>query len=214
MMPPKVKFGRDKVVGAAVAVVEESGLQSLTARRVAAKLGSSTAPVYNHFATMDELSLAVIRETEKILLEYIARPYTDRVFLNMGTGLALFASNHGRLYRALMMEGDSYGVVVDKILATMESNLPRDGRFSSLPPLERRRLLRKMWTFTHGLAALISVGLVKECDQASIVDALVDIGTDVIKATLARHEGGSAAGQGRTDDQHGGSTPEEKRRKP
>jgi hypothetical protein len=44
-----------------------------------------------------------------------------------------------------------------------------------------------MWTFTHGLAALICVGLIKDCDQDYIIKTLLDIGTDVIGATLAKH---------------------------
>jgi len=187
-MPPRIRFTREQVVEAAVLIVERDGLKSLTARNVAASLGSSTAPVYSQFATMEELALAVIRETQKMLLEYTTRPYTDRVFLNMGTGVAMFACEHALLYRALMLEGDSYGDVVHEILDTLESELGRDGRFTSLSATEKHVLMTKMWTFTHGLASLISVGLIKECNQDHVVGALVDIGTDVIGATLARHK--------------------------
>ncbi len=65
-MPPKIKYTRDEVIGAALSVVEEIGLNSLTARNVAFKLDSSTAPVYNHFATMDEFAV-VMAETQTVL---------------------------------------------------------------------------------------------------------------------------------------------------
>jgi len=187
-MPPKVKYTKDQVIKAAVRVVEEKGLNSLTARRVAGRLGSSTAPVYHHFATMDELALGVIRETQRALLEYTARPYTDRVFLNMGTGVAMFACEHSQLYRSLMLEGGNYSDVVHEFLGILESEMKKDTRFASLSDSERRGLLRKMWTFTHGLASLICVGLIKDCDQDYITKTLVDVGTDVIGATLARHK--------------------------
>lgn len=190
-MPPKVRYTRHEVVGAARAVVEDGGLGALTARSVARQLGSSTAPVYKHFTTMEELALAVIRETQKTLLEYASRPYTDRVFLNMGTGVAMFACQHRRLYRTLMLEGDSYGDIVREILDTLESEMTRDRRFTSLSNSERHELLTKMWTFTHGLASLICVGLIKDCDQDYIVTTLSDIGADVIGATLARHGNGA-----------------------
>ncbi len=187
-MPPKIKYARDEVIKAAVSVVEENGLNTLTARNVAVRLGSSTAPVYNHFAAMDELALCVIRETQRALLEYASRPYTDRVFLNMGTGIAMFACEHSRLYRALMLEGDSYGDVVHEFLNKLESEIIKDSRFTSLSDSERRVLLRKMWTFTHGLASLICVGLIKDCNQDYIIKTLMDVGTDVIGATLARQK--------------------------
>ena len=186
-MPPKIKFSRDEVISAAVSVVEEKGLNSLTARNVAFKLDSSTAPVYIHFATMDDLALSVMKETQRVLLEYTSRPYTDRVFLNMGTGVAMFALEHPRLYRALMLEGDNYSDVVREFFDTLESGLPKDSRFTSLSDSERYVLLNKMWTFTHGLAALICAGLIKDCDQDYIIKTLMDIGSDVIGATLAKH---------------------------
>jgi len=186
-MPPKIKYTKNEVIEAAVSIVDENGLSSLTARRVADKLGASTGPVYHHFATMDGLALEVIRRTQSSLLEYASRPYTERVFLNMGTGIAMFACEHRLLYRALMLEGDSYSEVVREFVNTLESELPKDSRFTLLSDSERHILLMKMWTFTHGLASLISVGLIKDCDHDYIIKALLDIGTDVIGATLAKH---------------------------
>ena len=186
-MPPKIKYTKNEVIEAAVSIVDENGLSSLTARRVADKLGASTGPVYHHFATMDGLALEVIRRTQSSLLEYASRPYTERVFLNMGTGIAMFACEHRLLYRALMLEGDSYSDVVREFLDILESELTKDSRFVSLSESERHVLLRKMWTFTHGLASLICVGLVKNCNQDYVIKTLLDVGTDIIGATLAKH---------------------------
>jgi AcrR family transcriptional regulator len=187
-MPPKIKYTREEVIRAAMSVVEENGLNSLTARSLAIRLDSSTAPVYHHFATMDELALEMIRETQRALLQYTSRPYTDRVFLNMGTGVAMFAWEHGRLYKALMLEGDSYSDVVHEFLDILESELIKDSRFASLSDSERRGLLNKMWVFTHGLASLICVGLIKDCNQDFIIKTLVDVGADIIGATMAKHK--------------------------
>ena len=168
--------------------MENKGLQGLTARSIAGRLGSSTAPVYKHFTTMDDLAFEVIRETQKALLEYTSRPYTDRVFLNMGTGIAMFACDHRRLYRALLLEGPNYRDVVSEFLAILETEMNKDPRFTSLSTAEIHVLLHKMWTFTHGLASLICVGLIKDCNQEYIVKTLMDVGADVIGATLAKHK--------------------------
>jgi AcrR family transcriptional regulator len=197
VVPPKIKYSKEDVIRAAVAVVEDDGLNLLTARSVAARLGSSTAPVYHYFAAMDDLARSVIMETKRALLEYTSRPYTDRVFLNMGTGVAMFACEHRRLYRALLLEGGGYGDVVQDILDTLESAMTADTRFTSLSSRERHVLLRKMWTFTHGLASQICVGLIKNCDQNSVVGILTDVGADVIGATLAKHERETRGGQPR-----------------
>lgn len=210
-MPPKTRYTREEVIHAAVRVVEEVGITSLTARSVAARLGSSTAPVYNHFATMDELLLEVVRETERSLLEYASRPYTDRIFLNMGTGVAMFACEHPLLYRALLLEGDRYGDVVRDILETLETNMVKDARFTSLSARERHVLLRKMWTFTHGLASLISVGLVKDCSRDRVIAELTDVGADVIGATLARNAKGTSSVRSRKGKGRSGTSARRRR---
>ena len=156
-MPPKEKYTRDNVIEAAFDIVEKRGLSDLTARRIAAKLGSSTAPVYKYFETMDELSLEIIRIIKEMLLDYTSRPYTERVFLNMGTGVALFACQHKQLYRALLLEKANFGDVVEEFLVILENKLPDDERLKLLSPEERHILLQKMWTYTHGLASLISL---------------------------------------------------------
>jgi AcrR family transcriptional regulator len=163
-------------------------MKELTARNIAKKLGSSTAPVYRHFETMDELALEVIRLIQLKMLEYTSKPYTDRVFLNMGTGVAMFACEHSNLYRALLLEGDNYRDVINEFLEILETEMTNDLRFKSLSQEERHVLLNKMWTFTHGLASLISVGLIKDCNQEFIIKTLMDVGSDVIGSTLAKHE--------------------------
>jgi AcrR family transcriptional regulator len=187
-MPPKTKFTKEDIVKAAINVVEINGIRSLTARRIAKELGSSTGPVYQHFTNMDEINLAVIKATEKMLLEYSREAYTDRVFLNMGTGIALFACEHSELYHALMLERDDYSEVVNEFLEVLESELSKDSRLTILTPDERHVLLVKMWTFTHGLASQICVGLIKNCNKKYIIETLLDIGADVIGSTLAKHK--------------------------
>jgi AcrR family transcriptional regulator len=187
-MPPKVRFSKDDVVRAALLVVDKKGLAALTARSVAARLGSSTAPVYHHFKTMDALALAVMKQTQKMLLEYTARPYTERVFLNMGTGVALFAAEHRKLYRALTLESSSYSSVVHEFFGKLLIEMKKDQRFTTMSDAERLALLSKMWTFTHGLASLICVGIEKDASQERIVKTLLDVGADIIGSALTKHQ--------------------------
>jgi len=191
-MPPKIKHTRDDVIKAALSIVEKRGVGGLTARSLATELGSSTAPVYRHFGNMDELALEVIRVIQKKLLEYSSRTYTERVFLNMGTGIAMFACEHSRLYRALMLEGGNYRDVVSEFLDILEKEMAKDPRFTEWSAKERHVLLQKMWTFTHGLASLISVGLIKACNQDFIVSTLMDMGGDVIGAMSAKRSNSNA----------------------
>jgi AcrR family transcriptional regulator len=57
--PRSPLLSRDKIVEAALALIDEEGLAALSTRRLAARLGVSGPSLYNHFATMDDLLEAV-----------------------------------------------------------------------------------------------------------------------------------------------------------
>ena len=179
-MPPKITFTKEDVIQAAFEIVQEKGIKVLTARKVAEGLKSSTAPVYGCFKSMDELKRAVIRKVKDLLLQYITKPYTDRVFLNMETGIVLFARDHSELYSAIFIEGDDFKDIVDDFLNSMRKQIVIDSRFTTMSAEDRNALLTKMWIFTHGLATLICEGVIKNKGRKYIINTLSDVGTSVI----------------------------------
>ena len=58
-MPRRVKFDRESIIRAALDIVREGGPETLNARAVAARLGSSTQPLYSGLGSMDELRAQV-----------------------------------------------------------------------------------------------------------------------------------------------------------
>ncbi|HSR42331.1 MAG TPA: TetR/AcrR family transcriptional regulator [Longimicrobiales bacterium] len=179
-MPPATVYTRDQILDAALAVIEEGGLEALSARRVADEFGGSPSPVYSHFDSIDELAFETLKRARDLLAEYTTRPYTERPFLNMGTGVALFARDHSNLYRALYLEGDRFEDLTTEFLGHLREDMRRDRRFTDLSAEDRGALLWKMWIFTHGLASLIAVGLHEETEQDDIVETLVDVGSAII----------------------------------
>lgn len=82
-MPPKVKFSREEIIAAALDIVREGGMTALTARSLAARLGSSAKPVFGLFENMQEVQnevmLAANAEYQKFLytemMRGIYKPY-------------------------------------------------------------------------------------------------------------------------------------------
>jgi AcrR family transcriptional regulator len=185
-MPPKTVFTRDDVIGAAFEVVQHKGVKALTAREVAKKLKSSTAPVYVNFGSMKILEREVIIKAKDLLIDYMARPYTDRIFLNMGVGYARFAREQCPLFRALYLEKSDHKDILDDFESSMRTQIGKDERFSNLNDEEKYSLLDKMWTFTHGLATMICVGIAENNSDEYITKTLIDVGSAVIGATMMR----------------------------
>ena len=107
-MPPTEKCAASDVIQAAIQVIEKEGIAALTARRVASEAGVSTAPVYRHFSSMETLAAATMAGVCDQILAYTKESYTPVPFLNMGTGIALFAKDHPRLYQALFLQTDRF----------------------------------------------------------------------------------------------------------
>ncbi len=57
--PRKPLLSRERIVTAALALIDEDGLAALSTRRLAAELGVSGPSLYNHFAVKDEILDAV-----------------------------------------------------------------------------------------------------------------------------------------------------------
>jgi len=183
-MPPKTKFTENQVVNAAFEIIDKYGLKALSARKIAQKLKSSTAPVYSYFKTMDKLQRAVIKKAKDLMIEYALKSYTDIVFLNMGVGFALFARDHKQLFRAIFLESNDFKDIVDEYLDYLKNEMANDDRFKSMPAEWRGVLLNKMWVFTHGMASLMCVGIIQDDSEKYIIKTLKDVGRAVIGQTL------------------------------
>ena len=187
-MPPKTVFSKDDVMEAALLVVQDQGIKSLTAREVAKRLKSSTAPVYSNFESMGLLEREVIKKAKDLLMEYMSKSYTDRVFLNMGIGYARFARENCALFRALYLETNEYADIHQDLQIEMRNQMSKDPRFTSLAEESRNSLLDKMAIFTHGMATMICVGLAEDSSDQYITNTLIDVGSAVIGAAFERRK--------------------------
>jgi len=185
-MPPKAVFNRDDIIATAFEIVKKSGFRDFSTRKIADELHSSTAPVYSYFSSMDDLKAEVLERAEKLMLEYTMKPYTKSVFLNMGTGLVLFAQENRELFRALLLEGGDTRALLDTFLTSLTNELDRDELISLLPQKERREVMNRMAIFTHGFASLLCVGLIDEVSKNAAIKTMYNMGRDVIDAAFKK----------------------------
>jgi len=185
-MPPRTQFTSDDVLEAAFEIVREEGLKKLSARRVAEKLNSSTAPVYSSFRSMTELEGAVIRKAVDLLEEYTKKEYTDIPFLNMGVGFVVFARDHDMLFRSLFLEGNRFKNVVCDFHTSLEERLPKVSILEGLDEDEKKLVLKKLSTYSIGLATLVCTGLLDDDSDELIIYAMNSMGIDIIGAAMGK----------------------------
>ena len=190
-MPPKKVYSRDDVVRAAFEVVQQvgidQGLQILSARRVAERLGASTAPVYSYFNSMAELGQEVVNNARKLYLEYIDRSYTDQPLLNMAIGTVLFAREQRELFlRSMFFEKEEIRDIARTQQAAFQQEIARDPGLAGLSPAQVENIILQMRIFTQGLATLVCFDLMGDINRQVIDETLSGAASSFIES--ARRE--------------------------
>ena len=183
-MPPKPRFSEQDIVEAAIAVIAEEGLKNLSARHIANKLGSSTAPVYGLFSSMDEIRHAAVKRILEMVHEYARRPWSTGDFLNMGVGYVIFAREHPTLFRAVFLETNDFHEEVEALNNRLVGEMGADPEYAALTPEQRGALLSRMSVITYGLAVVVAIGEFDDPSDEGIVRWLQQVGSAVIRGQI------------------------------
>lgn len=180
-MPPRTKFNREDIVETALEISKQGGLSSITARSVAKSLGSSVAPIYVNFETIEDLIEAVVQRIFAISGEQIAKQTEKNVFESIGKASIAFAREYPVLFRELMMKPNNYMENYDQLEGTLLEAMARDGEMGDWTMDERRRLLFKMRAFQTGLSAMIANDHVPSwIDNKTAEEMLMEMGEELM----------------------------------
>lgn len=157
-MPPKAKFTADEIVQTALSIVRNDGVQSLTARMLASKLGSSARPVFTVFQSMEQVQKEVIGAAKKIYAEYINRGLEcTPAFKGVGMQYILFAKEEPNLFQLLFMSetqmtnAASFFPEIDDNYETILTSVREP---YALSWEEAKTIYMHMGIYAHGIAVL------------------------------------------------------------
>lgn len=165
-MPPKAKFTKEQITDAALSIVSEKGVQSLTAKELGAALGTSTTPIFTVFHSMQEVQDAVMRAAMKRFEAYAHKAADMKpVFRQVGMQMILFAKEEPKLYQLIFMSAigeaqtfdDIYrhlGPIADECLDVLRKDY-------DLSKENAKVLFEHVWIHTFGIGALCASGV---CD--------------------------------------------------
>ncbi len=174
-MPPKVRFTRAEIISGALDLVREKGMDGLTARALAAKLGSSPKPVFGLFENMEEVQSEVMVAADRLYQQFLAEDMAAGEFppyKASGMGYIRFAKEERELFKLLFMRDRSGEIIgedrepVRPLLELLEKELGITEDEAYLFHLEQ-------WIFVHGIATMVATGYL-EWDLDFIVRALAD----------------------------------------
>jgi AcrR family transcriptional regulator len=185
MSPKTISFEREAVLEAALKIVRARGLDGLTARAVAGRLGASVAPVYRTFRSMEGLKRAVLESARRKMDDRTRVPFTDIPFLNIGVGIVVFAREEGRLFRALFHSRHHCQDILRDFQESVLGRMKDDAMLRLLPDVALQGLLGSIWLYTLGLATAVVYGHLTDTDTKDIVRRLRDMGNVLMFAEVA-----------------------------
>ena len=174
-MPPKFKFTREQIVAAALEVTRKNGITGLTARGLAAELGSSAKPIFGLFQNMEEVQREVVSAANTLYRSYIKKGMADSKFppyKASGIAYIQFAKEEKELFKLLFMRDRTDEKIQENreeirpILDLIMKNLGIDENEAYFFHLE-------LWLYVHGIATMIATNYL-EWDIEFIDKALTD----------------------------------------
>lgn len=186
-MPPRVRYTAEKILDAALRLTQAEGVDTVTARSVAASLGCSTAPIFTHFASMEALHERLLA---RIMERFVARALGalddhegEDPLVAAGVGWLRFAAEEPRLYEAIFLRRHpwygSWGVVRRGLAERMMAH----PRYAGLGRGVCFALVGRASIVMHGLGLELWSGRLPQGDLARLVRELALPAVDAAMAS-------------------------------
>jgi len=164
-MPRKESITLAQINDAAFELVRESGFHELTARKLAARAGCSTQPIFRVYKSMDELK-QVLYERAIETYEQFYESFPKRqagAFTNLGLAYIQFAEREKHLFELLFLnqsrEGLESGKSFYEVLNGENGNVLWELQKARADGCRNpEKLFMKMWIFIHGAACMTITG--------------------------------------------------------
>ena len=104
-MARKESITKDAIMQAAFEILQEEGIGQVTARKLAAKAGCSTQPIFRVYKGMEELIEELFGKACEFFQDFYAGMPRQTVtpFVNLGLAYITFAQQHKKLFEFIFL---------------------------------------------------------------------------------------------------------------
>ena len=160
-MPPKAKYTAEEIIDTAYEMVRRHGEGIISARNLAAELGTSTSPIFAAFDSIDEVGAAVARRARDLYKSYLDEGLAQTpAFKGAGLKYIQFAKDEPELFKLLFMrkgpdEPTHYMPAEFEFEAQVRSVVKQS---HGIGESEAKRIYNHLSVYVHGLAVLFAQG--------------------------------------------------------
>ena len=184
-MPPQPKYSKEEILNIAFETVRKNGYNSLTARDLAASLGTSTRPIFTAFENMDQLKNEILIKAYDLFEKYKEKEINSKKYpLYKATGMAYirFAKEEKNIFKLLFMrdrskENPNFNTMSDEKETEILTNQ------LSISNEKAEYFHTEMWIWVHGVATMIATSYL-DWDFELISKMLTDMYNGLKRGTL------------------------------
>lgn len=161
-MARQEKIKKDYLVDTAFLLAKQEGFENVTARKLAAKAGCSTQPIFRLYENMEDLWAAVYEKAVEFYdFFYESYPKNNKeAFVDLGMAYIGFASEEKYLFKLLFMgEAGEYAKSFYDILNGDGGHVGAEFAKAKVNGIANPSdLFTKAWIFIHGIACMTMTG--------------------------------------------------------
>lgn len=173
-MARKETITKQYLIDTAFLMAKQEGIENVTARKLAAKAGCSTQPIFRLYENMEDLWKEIFEKAVAFFSFFYDRCTKDNSepFVNLGMGYIKFAKEEPELFKMLFLSKKRYDISMYEILngesGTVAAEMAKAKAAGCANPSD---LFTKMWIFING-AACMCITDDYDLDDAQTVDLL------------------------------------------
>lgn len=188
-MAPKTKFTKEQIVDAAFEIARTEGVDSITIRKVAEKLGSSIAPIYVNFKEVGELVEEVYKKTFEVSRQILMEQNSGHPFHDIGVASIRFAREYPVLFRDLVMKKNDQAKHNEEETQGFIKMMRMDPDLNGLSDDELLAILLKMKIFQVGMSVMVANELLPgDFTEEQMIQLMSSAAEDVISTAKRRAE--------------------------
>ena len=156
-MARKEMITKDYLINTAFLMAKQEGIENVTARKLAAKAGCSTQPIFRIYENMDDLWKDIFYKAVSYFSFYYERypKLKNEPFVNLGLSYIQFAKEEKDLFKFLFLSNHRYDKSMYEILNGEKGILAAEIAKAKKNGCENTGdLFTKMWIFIHGAACM------------------------------------------------------------
>lgn len=176
-MARKETVTKQMILQNAFLLAKEEGIESVTARKLAAKMGCSTQPIFRVYENMTELWKEIYQEAIVSFAKYYETFHldTDTPFIHLGIAYINFAKEEKKIFELLFLSEHRDGRSLYELLNGGTNAISKEINKAVANGCENPSgLFMKLWIFIHGCACMVLTGDF-DLTQEETIEFLKDI---------------------------------------